>query len=168
MSNWEVIPPPPPSVPALPSDEAKLELPLRDMLAQHRENKVCAACHARFDSFGLAFEGYGPVGEARTHDMAGRLVDTSAVFPDGSRGDGVQGVLSYIRRHRQADFVENFCRKLLAYALNRSLILTDEPIVERMEAALAHDDNRFDTAVETVVTSRQFLNRRGEQHAPNE
>jgi hypothetical protein len=68
----EVIPPPPPSVPELPQDEAKIDLPLREMLAKHREDPGCASCHARFDSFGLVFEGYGPVGEARAKDLAGR------------------------------------------------------------------------------------------------
>ena len=65
----EVIPPPPPTVPELPHDESKSDLPVRDLLAKHRENKTCASCHARFDSFGLAFEGYGPVGERRTKDL---------------------------------------------------------------------------------------------------
>src|SRR5687767_13871147 len=59
----EVIPPPPPTVPELPKDEAKLDLPLREMLAKHRDNAACSSCHARFDSFGLPFEGYGPVAE---------------------------------------------------------------------------------------------------------
>ena len=79
-------------VPELPSDEAKSDLPLRDMLAKHRANPVCASCHARFDSFGLAFEGYGPVGESRTKDLAGRPVDANAVFPGGSEGAGFEGV----------------------------------------------------------------------------
>ena len=62
----EHIPPPPPHVPELPNDEAKLgDLTLREALARHRDDKSCAGCHERFDSFGLAFEGYGPVGEAR-------------------------------------------------------------------------------------------------------
>ena len=77
----EVIPPPPPIVPELPNDEAKLDLPLREMLAKHRDNPACAGCHARFDSFGLAFEGYGPIGEARTKDLAGHPVETRADFP---------------------------------------------------------------------------------------
>src|SRR5439155_11672391 len=68
----ETIPPPPPNVPELPQDEAKLDLPLREMLVKHRENPSCAACHAKFDSFGLVFEGYGPVGERRSKDLAGR------------------------------------------------------------------------------------------------
>jgi hypothetical protein len=156
----EVIPPPPPVVPELPHDEAKTDLPLREVLAQHRANPVCAACHARFDVFGLAFEGYGPVGEARTEDLAGRPVDTSAVFPGGNQGSGVEGVRTYIREHRQADFVDNLSRKLLAYALNRSLQLSDEAVVDRMKARLQAKEYRFDTLVETIVASPQFLNKR--------
>ncbi len=88
--NWVVqkvlgipVPAPPPDVPELPSDEAKADLPIREMLAKHRSVPFCASCHARFDSFGLVFEGYGPVGAARANDLAGRPVDTSATFPVG-------------------------------------------------------------------------------------
>ena len=156
----EVIPPPPPVVPELPHDEAKSDLPLRDMLARHRENPVCAGCHARFDVFGLAFEGYGPVGEVRTKDLADRPVDTSATFPGGSQGSGFEGVQTYIKAHRQNDFVSNLSHKLLAYALNRSLQLSDEPAVDRMQVRLAANENRFSVLVETIVTSPQFLNAR--------
>src|SRR4029078_9057792 len=79
----EVIPPPPPVVPELPHDEAKLDLPLRECVAQHRSNPACAGCHARFDAFGLTLENYGPVGEARTKDLAGHAVDLQATFPGG-------------------------------------------------------------------------------------
>ena len=65
--------------------------------------------------FGLAFEGYGPMGEKRAKDLAGRPVDTQAAFPGGSQGDGFEGVQAYIREHRQKDFVDNLSRKLLAY-----------------------------------------------------
>jgi hypothetical protein len=156
----EVIPPPPPVVPELPADEAKSDLPLRDMLAKHRANPVCASCHARFDVFGLAFEGYGPVGEARTKDLAGRPVGTQTEFPGGSQGAGLVGVETYIREHRQADFLDNISRKLLSYALNRSLQLSDEPVIERMEAILPAKGYRFNSLVETIVRSPQFLNKR--------
>ena len=47
----EHIPPPPPTVPQLPADEASLgDLTLREALARHRADKSCAACHARFDA----------------------------------------------------------------------------------------------------------------------
>ena len=165
--NWVVqrvlgvrVPPPPPVVPELPSDEAKSDLPVRDMLAKHRQNPVCAACHARFDSFGLAFEGYGPVGDARTLDLAGRPVDTAVVYPGDVQGTGLQGLKDFIREHRQKEFVGNLSRKLLVYSLDRSLQLSDESLIERMESQLAAKEYRFNSLVETIVTSPQFLNRR--------
>ena len=82
----EHIPPPPAAVPELPRDEAKLDLPLRDLLAKHRENQACASCHSRFDSLGLVFEGYGMVGERRSKDLSGRAIDDSATFPGGDDG----------------------------------------------------------------------------------
>lgn len=156
----QVIPPPPPVVPQLPQDEAKTDLPIREMLAQHRENAVCASCHARFDSFGLAFEGYGPVGEARSADLAGRPVETNAVFPGGREGSGVEGIVAYIRSNRQQQFLDSFEHKLLAYALNRSLLLSDELLIEQMQSALAANNYRFSSLVETIVASPQFLNKR--------
>ena len=156
----EVIPPPPPTVPELPKDEAKLDLPLREMLAKHRDNAACSSCHARFDSFGLTFENYGPVGETRTKDLAGRAVDTQATFPGGSQGAGLAGLQSYIRANREKDFLDNLSRKMLVYALGRSLLLSDEPLIQRMNAKLAANGHRFSALVETIVTSPQFLKRR--------
>ena len=156
----ETIPPPPAVVPELPNDEAKSDLPLRQVLEQHRANPVCAGCHARFDGFGLAFEGFGPVGEARTKDLAGRAIDASANFPRGAKGEGLEGVKTYIRDHREKDYVDGLARKLVAYALNRSIQLSDDSLVDRITAQLSTHDNRFQTMVETIVTSPQFLNRR--------
>jgi hypothetical protein len=147
-------------VPELPNDEATSELPLRDMLARHRENAACFACHSRIDSFGLPFEGYGPVGNIRTEDLAGRPVDTAVTYPGGTTGTGLPGLQSFIREHRQDDFVANISRKLLAYALNRSLQLSDEALIERMRTRAAASGYRFGSLVETIVTSPQFLRRR--------
>src|SRR5919109_1401282 len=98
----EHIPAPPPEVPELPKDEAKLgEQTLPQLLARHRAHRACAGCHQRFDSLGLAFEGFGPIGERRTLDLGGRPVETHAVYPGGSEGDGLDGLKSYLRNHRQ-------------------------------------------------------------------
>jgi hypothetical protein len=156
----EPIPPPPPAVPELPSDEAKMDAPLRQMLAQHRANASCAGCHRRFDGLGLAFEGYGPVGEARTKDLANRPVDTMAELPDGSQVKALEGLLGYIKTHREKDFVNTLCRKLLAYALGRSLQLSDEPLLERMTAEFTAKEHRFAVLIESIAGSPQFLNQR--------
>ena len=170
--NWVVqkvlgikVPPPPPVVPELPSDESKTDLPIRAMLEQHHKNPFCAGCHQRFDSFGLVFEGYGPVGDARAKDLAGRPVDASATFPGGVDATGVPGLQTYIREHRQDKYVENLCRKLLAYALNRSLQLSDESLVDTMKTKLAGDGYRFRALVEAIVVSPQFLNKRAPEAA---
>ena len=159
----EQIPPPPAVVPELPRDEAKMELPLRDMLARHRADASCAACHARFDSLGLALEGYGPVGEMRTNDLAGHPVDARATFPGGAEGKGIEGILEYIRAQRQNDFVDGLCRKMMVYALGRSLILSDEPTLEDMRGKLAANGYRFQTLIESIVTSPQFRMKRASE-----
>jgi hypothetical protein len=157
------IAPPPPEVPELPTDEAKLDLPLREMLAKHREDPSCSACHARFDALGLVFEGFDPVGDRRQKDLGGRPVDTRATFPGGSEGSGLAGLRQYLRDTRQEDFVDNLSRKLLAYALNRSLMVSDDPLIHAMEARLAADGHRFENLIAAIVTSRQFLTKRGHE-----
>jgi hypothetical protein len=159
----ENIPAPPPNVPELPSDEAKLgELTLRQALARHRADKACAGCHERFDAIGLAYEGYGPIGETRKLDLGGRPVDTRATFPGAGEGSGIEGLRLYLDANRKEEFVENLCRKLLAYALGRSLIPSDDETVSAMRSRLASEGGRFSSLIETIVTSPQFRNRRVE------
>jgi hypothetical protein len=157
----ERIPPPPPDVPELPKDEAKLgEATLRQLLAQHRQSKSCAGCHQRFDSIGLVFEGYGPIGERRKKDLGGRPVDANLTFPDGSEGTGVDGLRRYLSKRRHDEFAENLCRKLLVYALGRGLIPSDDVAIKQMRARLADSGNRFDSLIFSIVTSPQFVGKR--------
>jgi hypothetical protein len=44
--------------------------------------------------------------------------------------------------------------------LSRSLQLSDDPVVEQMKTQMRATGYRFGSLVETIVTSRQFLNRR--------
>jgi len=158
----ERIPPPPPTVPELPKDEANLgELTLPQVLARHRADKRCAACHSRFDSIGLVFEDFGPIGERRTKDLAGHPVQTAASFPDGEQRNGLEGLREYLREKRQEDYVNNLCRKLFSYALGRSLLLSDKMALAEMRTRLEADGYVFGSIVESIVTSPQFLNKRG-------
>ena len=157
----EYIPPPPATVPELPKDESKMgERTLRQALEQHRSNPACAGCHARFDSYGLVFEGYGPLGERRSADLGGKPVDTRATFRGGSERSGVVGLQEFVRQQRQNDFLDNLDRKLLSYALGRSLQPSDDPTLGEMRQRLTAGGYRFGPLVETIVTSRQFRNRR--------
>jgi hypothetical protein len=164
----EHIQPPPPVVPELPADESKLgNMTLREALAQHRDNVACAGCHARFDSYGLVFEGFGPIGELRKLDLGGKPVDTRATFPDGTEETGLEGLREYIKLHRESDFLDTFCRQLLAFGLGRTLMLSDDSTIREMRTKLSASGYRFDSVVESIVTSPQFLNKRGEQNLAN-
>src|SRR5262249_36236798 len=148
--------------PELPKDEANLgDLTLPQVLARHRADKTCAACHSRFDSIGLVFENYGAVGELRTKDLGGKPVETAATFPDGVERDGLAGLRDYLREKRQEDFVDNLCRKLFSYALGRGLMASDQGAIDGMRAKLEKDGYAFDGLVEAIVTTPQFLNKRG-------
>ena len=160
----EAIPPPPPDVPEIPSDESALgDLTLPEILAKHREHPNCASCHDRFDALGLVFENFGPIGERRSKDLGNRPISTQAVFPNGKTGSGIAGLKQYIQQEREHDFHTNLCRKLLAFALGRTLLMSDEPLIERMLAKLAESDYRFSVLIEGIVTSPQFLNKRTTQ-----
>jgi mono/diheme cytochrome c family protein len=163
----EQIPPPPPTVPELPKDEAKLgELTLPQVLARHRADKACAGCHRRFDAIGLVFEGYGPIGERRSKDLGGRPVQIDATFPDGKDREGLEGLRAYLRDKRQDDFVDNLCSKLFSYALGRGILLSDRKALDAMRSRLAAEGYVFGSLVESIVTSTQFLNKRGRDESP--
>ncbi len=159
----ERIPPPPPNVPELPSNEAELgNLTLQETLANHRAHRSCAGCHDRFDALGLVFENYGPVGELRDADLGGRPIDIQATFPDGFVRHGIDDLRDYLRAEREDEFIDNLCRKLLSYGLNRTLLLADERLVQRMQDRLRADDFRFHGLIDTIVSSPQFLTKRGQ------
>jgi hypothetical protein len=45
--------------------------------------------------------------------------------------------------------------------LGRSLLPSDDVLVDTMKSRLAASDHRFGVLIEAIVTSRQFLNKRG-------
>ena len=66
----------------------------------------------------------------------------------------------YLNAHRQQEFLDNLCRKMLAYALGRTLLLSDDVTIDNMRAKLAANGYHFRRLLETIVTSPQFLTRR--------
>ncbi|MFM7189031.1 MAG: DUF1592 domain-containing protein [Armatimonadota bacterium] len=157
----EYIPPPPAVVPELPKDEKALgDRTLRQALSQHRDNPACSGCHARFDSYGLVFEGFGPIGELRKFDQGGKPVDTAAPFPGGIEKSGVAGLQEYIKGKRQQDFLDTFGRKLTTYALGRTLQPSDDNLLANIQTRLRTTDYKIGSMIEAIVTSRQFRYRR--------
>lgn len=164
----EHIPAPPPNVPELPKAESDFgDLTLSQLLAKHRDHTACAGCHQKFDSFGLVFEGYGPVGERREFDLGGHPVQTQATFPDGSAGNGLESLRTYLLQNRRDEFVDTFVRQTFAYGLGRGLQLSDTEAIESAKEKLREKDHPLSSLLEAVVTSPQFVNRRVDEASPS-
>lgn len=82
------------------------------------------------------------------------------MFPDGSTGSNLNDLRRYLKDHREEDFVDNLCRKLLTFGLGRSLLLSDDLLVDAMRQNLQDNDYKFSSLIETIVLSPQFLKRR--------
>jgi hypothetical protein len=160
------FPPPPADVPELPPNEKQAAKTIRELIVAHTADPNCAMCHVHFDSLGLALEGFDPIGRARKLDLGGRPVDDEAVLPSGQSARGIGGLIEYIEQHRRQDFTRTLCRKFLGYALGRSVVLSDQPLLNEMEHALEQNNGRFSALFETVVLSPQFRRRRGDDFSP--
>ena len=159
--NWvyevllgEKLPKPPKDVPVLP-DKAPTELTERQLIERHSSDPACARCHAKVDPLGFALEGFDAIGRARGE------MDTKATLEDGTQFAGIDGLRSYLVKTRRDDFVRQFCRKLLGYALGRSVQLSDQRLLNEMLAALEANGHRVQSAIELIVQSPQFRNVRG-------
>jgi len=166
--NWvaEVIlgdklPPPPKDVPRLPEDEATEALTVRQLTEKHSSDPRCAGCHVLIDGYGLALEGYDAIGRARTRDLADRPIETRATLIDGTPVDGAADLRKYLLTKKRDVVLRQFCRKLLGYALGRSVMLSDKPLLTEMQRQLAAHEYRFSAAVETIARSKQFCEIRG-------
>ncbi len=158
----EHIPAPPPNVPVLPAKETDTNgKSIRELLALHTENMSCARCHQRFDPVGLSMEGFDAIGKGRTKDRAGRASDNLVRLPTGESAHGIPEFTNYLVAERKQEFTNTMCRKLLGFALGRSLELSDRSLVEKMQADLQKNDYRFMSLFETVVLSPQFRTQRG-------
>jgi hypothetical protein len=163
----EHIPPPPPDVAVLPAREAESGKTVRELLKLHVEDAKCARCHQRFDPVGLAMEGFDPIGRARVKDLGGRAIDNVVALPDGSEARGVPQFADYLVKHRRREFTRTLAHKFLGYALGRSLQLSDQPLLEQMQAGLEKTDDKLSTLFELVATSHQFRTQRCQDFTPS-
>ena len=156
-------PPPPPDAGSIPADDKLFAgLSLREKLESHKRNATCASCHTRIDPLGFPLEHYDPTGRWRDRYPDGKAVDDSSVAKDGSAIKGVDGLQSYLEK-QQPQFLRTMARKLTGYALGRTVMPSDEPLIEKlMEAGSGATMSRL---VMEIVESQQFRYRRGTKQA---
>jgi hypothetical protein len=154
-------PPPLPNVPALEENEAgSVARTLRERLAEHRANPVCATCHDVMDPIGLGLENFDAVGKWRTREPGGDI-DAHGQLADGTEIDGAAALREAVTRDPE-QFARVFTAKLLTYALGRGLEAYDMPTVRRIVREAEDDDYRFSALVKGIANSVPFRMRRAQ------
>ena len=127
----------------------------------HRTDSACSVCHERIDPLGFSLESFDPIGRFRAADETGGGIDDTGEMAGGIKLAGFGGLRDYLRQN-EAQFTNQFCRKLLGYALGRQTLPSDKKLLAQMQASLKSKGGHFSAAVVDIVTSHQFLHRRSE------
>ena len=150
------LPIPPKGVPVLP-EEPPAGLTERQLIERHSRDENCMGCHKRIDPFGFALEGFDAIGRARQ-------ADTKTTLPDGTAIDGLADLRDYLLTTRRDDFLRQFCRKLVGYALGRSTQLSDKPLIDSM---MQIESQKIGGMIDLIVRSPQFREVRGKDFIAN-
>jgi mono/diheme cytochrome c family protein len=152
-------PPPPANVdPIEPIPPTGTKITIRQRIEAHAKNASCAACHAKIDPLGLAFDQYDAVGQWRTRELVptgvgeNPIVDASGVMSDGrSFKDSVQfkKLLIEDRSHIARAFIEH----LSTYALRRVLTVDDQDDLKQIEAEAKKSEYRVKDIIRAVAMS---------------
>lgn len=158
--------PPPPAVPDVPplEDSAKGDkknLPLRELLKIHAEQKLCASCHARMDPIGLALENFNAIGKWRD-DEKGHPIDTAGQLMTGEKFGNARELSEILASARKSDFHRALTEKLMTYAVGRGIEYFDAPTVDRIVADAAKEGGSLRQILYGVVESAPFQKRRGD------
>ena len=152
------VEPPPPGIPSLEDADVGDQPPtMRARLEAHRRDPDCAACHEVMDPLGFSLEQFDAIGRWRTHDGA-LPVDAQGVLPDGTTVRGPAGLRQALLE-REDEFRRHFTRRLLGYALGRSLTSLDDCVVDRCLQRLQEDGGTAQGLLEEIILSYPFQHR---------
>ncbi len=157
-------PAPPPDVPALDESTLAANLPMRQRLAAHRGNPVCASCHRTIDPVGFALENFDAIGHWRDLEVEDQPVDASGAIPGDREFQGVSGLEDALLRHPDL-FATTLTENLLTFALGRGVEYSDAPALRKIVNNAEKDGYRFSSLILGIVRSAPFQFRRAETAA---
>ena len=152
-------PPPPANVSAIepnPPDSPKATI--RQKIEAHRSNASCAACHAKIDHYGIAWDNYDAIGQWRTREKVAKgtgedpPIDASGLMPDGRPfKDSVQ--FKQLLLQDRGAIARAFIEHLSTYALRRVLTVDDQDDLKSIEAEAKKNDYRVKDIIRAVALS---------------
>ncbi|HSI12405.1 MAG TPA: DUF1592 domain-containing protein [Chthoniobacter sp.] len=158
-------PPPPPAnvEPIATNPVTAPKATLRMKLDAHIHDASCAACHAKIDPLGLAFENFDAVGRWRTTEKTEGIGDDPSVDPSGKFPDGrTYKDATEFKKLLLADvdsFNRTFIEKLATYALRRTVSFDDRDQLKAIASAGKAADYRVKDILTALVRSDLFQKR---------
>jgi mono/diheme cytochrome c family protein len=153
------LPPPPANVPAIePPTPQSPKATLRQKIEAHRNDANCAACHAKIDPLGLAWDNYDAIGQWRTREKipAGvgedPLINASGEMPDGRAFKDATDFKRRLLEDRDKvarAFIEHLC----TYALRRAVAFDDQDDLNAIQAEAKKSNYRIQDIVRAVAMS---------------
>ncbi len=152
----DLTPPPGVVTDLPPSPSGQSAQTVRERLEAHRRAPSCAGCHNVLDPVGLSLEHFDPVGLYRTTDE-NQPIDASGTWQGVPFTDSTDLLPMLAADPRLGTCAP---RKLLAYALRRSLITDDQATVDAV--AGSWNSETLATLVHQIVQTPAFRGHREE------
>ena len=158
-------PPPPANVPAIePNPPKDPKATLRDKLEAHRNDANCAACHAKLDPLGLAWDNYDAIGQWRTREKVPTgvgedpLVNPAGEMPDGRAFKDAKEFKQRLLEDRD-EIARAFIEHLCTYGLRRALSFDDQDDLNAIQAEVKKSQYRIQDIVRAVAMSELMRKR---------
>jgi hypothetical protein len=148
-------PPPLPNVPALDDNSVSAALGMRERLAEHRSNPVCARCHSTIDPVGFALENFDAVGRWRDNEGESGPIDVSGGLPGVGEFEGVAGLEAALLSRPEL-FAGAVTEKLLTFALGRGVEYYDAPAIRQILREAEPGGYRLSSLILGIVESVPF------------
>jgi len=124
----------------------------RQRLAKHREDPVCAACHAITDPIGLSMENYDAIGAYRNYEN-GAPIDASGNF-EGQDYANLLGLGKILRENPAT--TECITQRVLEYATGRKADGPDWSLLDEANRQFAKDGYRLPALMRLIALSDAF------------
>jgi mono/diheme cytochrome c family protein len=152
-------PSPPANVPAIePNPPQNPKATLRDKIEAHRNDANCAACHAKIDPLGLAWDNYDAIGQWRTREKVPAgvgedpLINPAGLMPDGRAFKDAANFKQRLLEDRDK-VARAFIEQLCTYGLRRVLTVDDQDDLKLIEEEAKKNDYRVKDIVRAVALS---------------
>jgi hypothetical protein len=152
-------PPPPDDVPAIGADVSGATT-VRERLAKHRADKICAECHHKIDPLGFSLESFDPIGRWRgtypkpkQKDIPAPKIDASGEFPSGETYQDFAGFKKVICDTREDLFIRHLISQVLSYSTGRLMEPADSFVIDDIQEKVKKENLGLTTLLTECLTS---------------